>query len=285
MQGPPARRLAFRYFAPSPDLAGLVAFHYIIEAGPAAIAEPVCALLGQVQFGIAGTGGYALGGGLRVVPDIAVVAPTDRAAVFRASRGYVAAGSGLTPAGWAAAIDASASMPGGLCDGRSVLDAAAAAHARVGCAPTHDARIAVLDRFMADRLATPRAIDPRIAAIDRWIVGGAPGNAAALAAELGLSRRSLERLTATTHGATPKLLAAKYRTLMAAARIAVGLADWRDPAVLGAFADQSHFIREFKRFVGITPRRFKRDGDSLVAQLVRGRWEPGHEPGIAIWNG
>ena len=61
----------------------------------------------------------------------------------------------------------------------------------------------------------------------------------ALARSLGLSRRSLERLTAATHGSTPKRLAAKYRALQAAARLAVGdLTDWRDAADAGGYADQ-----------------------------------------------
>lgn len=278
--------LAFRYFAPGRELAGRVAFHYVIEAGASAIAEPVCALLGQIQFGLAGTAGYAIDGGVRVLPDAAVVAPIDRAATFHAIAGYRAVGCGLTPAGWAALIDAPAGgLPGGLGDARPLLDGAAAILAAVRALPGTEARIAALDAFAAARLHAARAVDPRIAAIDDWIVAGAPGNAAALAAALGLSRRSLERLTRATHGATPKLLAAKCRVLMAAARIAVGSADWRNPSIAGGFADQAHFIREFKRFVGTTRRQFKHGGDSLVAQLVRGRWEPGHEPGIAIWNG
>jgi AraC-like DNA-binding protein len=91
-------------------------------------------------------------------------------------------------------------------------------------------------------------------------------------------------LTVATHGATPKRLAAKYRSLQAAGRMAVGeVTDWRDAVDIGGFVDQPHFIREFKRFVGMTPRAFLASPDSFVHRLIRGQWHPGRELGIAIW--
>jgi hypothetical protein len=128
--------LAFRYFAPGRELAGRVAFHYVIEAGASAIAEPVCALLGQIQFGLAGTAGYAIDGGVRVLPDAAVVAPIDRAATFHATAGYRAVWCGLTPAGWAALIDApTGGLPGGLGDARPLLEGAPPSSPRSALCP------------------------------------------------------------------------------------------------------------------------------------------------------
>lgn len=93
-------------------------------------------------------------------------------------------------------------MAGDLGDGREVFDAAEAALVEVSHACGDGRRsVAIVDRLMRDGLATPRVCT------------------------IGLSRRSLERLTAPTDGATPKLPAAKYLALMGAAQIAVGIAD------------------------------------------------------------
>jgi AraC-like DNA-binding protein len=191
----------------------------------------------------------------------------------------------LTPIGWAALVGRSARGVGdGMIAATTVFGDIDALAARISAAGDTDGRVGALDAFMVARRARALTVDPRIAAIDAWIVAGAPGDSAGLAAQLGLSRRSLERLTTATHGATPKLIAAKYRALMAAGRLAVEGGDWREPAVSGAFADQSHFIREFKRFVGMTPGAFVAAPQSLVARLIRGQWAPGRALGIAIWN-
>ncbi|MBC7497964.1 MAG: helix-turn-helix transcriptional regulator [Sphingomonadaceae bacterium] len=273
--------IIFRYIAPDPDLAPLVAFYYTIEVGDTAIAEPVCALLGQVQVCLAGRAGYSINNGLRVLPDVAVVAPTDRAARFCATPGYRAVGCGLTPSGWAALVAAPANgIASGSCDGTALLGPAAAA---LGAVAAADVPLAAFAAAVAGLAAVARPVDPRIAPIDRWIIAGAPGDAQGLAATFGCSRRSLERLTAATHGATPKLIAAKYRALMAAAWLAFG--ESGSTGEVAGFADQSHYIREFRRFVGVTPGVFAAYPDSLVAQLVRGQRQPGRLPGIAIWHG
>jgi len=40
----------FTYFAPSAAVAGLVAFHYVLETGPAGLDAGLCASLAQVQI-------------------------------------------------------------------------------------------------------------------------------------------------------------------------------------------------------------------------------------------
>src|SRR3546814_15301309 len=67
-----------------------------------------------------------------------------------------------------------------------------------------------------------------------------------------MSIRSVERMTKHYYGLSPRMLARKYRAVRTAAAIARG--ETRDADALGdAFYDQSHLIREIKRFTGATP--------------------------------
>ncbi|SDM64972.1 helix-turn-helix domain-containing protein [Allokutzneria albata] len=69
----------------------------------------------------------------------------------------------------------------------------------------------------------------------------------------GLSTRTLQRLFQRYVGVSPKWVLKRYRLHEAAARLAEGKGgDWAD---LGYF-DQSHFIRDFTRAVGMTPSAY-----------------------------
>jgi AraC-like DNA-binding protein len=88
-------------------------------------------------------------------------------------------------------------------------------------------------------------------AVDAWLQACASPELADLAAATGLSRRQLERRCNQLYGVPPKLLARRHRALQAAALIA------QDRDAPDGFYDQSHMIRELKRFVGLTPRQIR----------------------------
>jgi AraC-like DNA-binding protein len=276
----------FTYYETSAPLLGLVAFHYRIEVGDAPLDAGICSLLGQMQITLSAHNAYDFGGGPETAPAAALLGPTTRAGRLIAPAGSVAVGSAFTPAGWSAIFDASASslahrvvpLSATLGEDADRLPAACLASGFDGCP-------ALLDAFLRAKLRG-RVPDPRTAEIDAWVLRDGEQCADTLASTLAMSRRTLERFTAMTHGAPPKLLAAKYRALKAAARMATGeVSDWRDAAHLGDFVDQSHFIRHFKRHVGMTPRAFNAAQDSFVHRLILGRWQPGKDLGIAIWSG
>lgn len=276
----------FTYFEPSAPLQGLVAFHYRIEVGDAPLDAGICSLLGQLQITLAAHNAYDFGGGPEIAPAAALLGPTTRAGRLIAPAGSVAIGSALTPAGWNAIIAAPASSSAHRVVRLSPILGEDAERLPAAClSEGPNDSPAVLDAFLRSKLRD-RTPDHRIAEIDAWVLRDGEQSADTLASSLNMSRRSLERFTASTHGAPPKLLAAKYRALKAAARIAAGeVSDWRDAAELGDFVDQSHFIRHFKRHVGLTPRAFNAAQDSFVHRLILGRWQPGKDLGIAIWAG
>ena len=73
----------------------------------------------------------------------------------------------------------------------------------------------------------------------------------------GTSKRRLERLFREYVGVGPKWVIQRYRLHDAAEHAATDEShDWADLAARLGYADQAHFIRDFKRFVGQSPTRY-----------------------------
>ena len=72
--------------------------------------------------------------------------------------------------------------------------------------------------------------------------------------EFGVGVRTLQRLFDETVGVSPKWVIQRYRLHEAAARMAAAAAiDWADIALELGYADQAHFIRDFRKLVGRSP--------------------------------
>ncbi|QNE31686.1 helix-turn-helix transcriptional regulator [Sphingomonas sp. NBWT7] len=202
-------------------------------------------------------------------PMLHVIGPTTGAIRTRADGPIELVGMGLQPAGWHAlfGIEASAMIDraADACDllGDGVTDAAAAMRAVDGI----DARIDIAADFVRRAVASGARCSIEFAArIDAWLAGSASPDVAELVAMTGLSRRQVERRCNALYGAPPKVLARKYRALRAASALASGSASL-DELLAEGFYDQSHLIRELKRFIGMTPRQL-RERPTLLAQLT-----------------
>jgi methylphosphotriester-DNA--protein-cysteine methyltransferase len=98
-----------------------------------------------------------------------------------------------------------------------------------------------------------------------------------LACKAGISRQHLTRLFRSRVGVTPKLYArlARFQSSLAHAATSAPT-DWAHAALPLGYADQSHWIAEFKEFSGLTPHRFaaRRWFHPFVERAVRGRVRP-----------
>jgi AraC-like DNA-binding protein len=130
---------------------------------------------------------------------------------------------------------------------------------------------AVVERFL--RSLKPResgamALAVRIAgriAEDRSI-----SRVSQLTRDYGLGLRGLQRLFREHLGVSPKWVIQRHRLLEAAERVAAGrIVDWADFALELGYADQAHFIRDFKRLVGESPAEYAL---SLDAPRDSGPW-------------
>ncbi|MEV4657498.1 helix-turn-helix domain-containing protein [Micromonospora sp. NPDC049301] len=144
-------------------------------------------------------------------------------------------------------------------------------------------RFVLLDRVLAARLSASPPVDARLEWAWRWLVGsGGQGGVGVLADELGWSRRHLASRFRQEVGLPPKTAARLLRFQHAYAALTnVGLTigpstmggpgvgapvaagqseagagrtvDWAAVAARCGYYDQSHLIRDFRRFAGATP--------------------------------
>jgi len=161
-------------------------------------------------------------------------------------------------------------MPMRECTDRRLALDAGLAHLVVDAADA-DARIAEVERFVAMRIAAAGAesdalVARMVEAIER---AGGTLEVEDLLREAAIGRRQLERRFADAVGIGPALLAAIIRFRRVFDVIDHGGArPWTEAAIDAGYYDQSHFIREFRRFVGCTPTEFEAERSGLASALV-----------------
>lgn len=262
--------LSIHYFEPIPALRQHISSLYWFEARMPAFADLMRAELGQIRLVVEGQPTSTYGGGhsragLRAVLQGPTTAPTH----YHATGTLTLFGIGLLPLGWAEILGVPASE---LADDAVELDTVlpppvvARLMDALASAPDNESRCRVVCDFLLARLEAnrhPACWFTRLA--DEWLTATPNPQVDALVAASGMSARSVERLTHRLYGASPKLLARKYRALGAAIRLGMGEASNWSEAAGDAFYDQAHFIREFRAFTGLTPARFQAE----IAPLTR----------------
>ena len=132
-------------------------------------------------------------------------------------------------------------------------------------------RVALAEAFVLARIAANAHADDAIVA---RAVAALEASAGAIPLEelvsaAGIGRRQLERRFGDAVGIGPALLASilRFRSVFDVIEHD-GSRPWTDAALAAGYYDQSHFIREFRRFVGCTPSEFTREAGALAAALV-----------------
>ena len=277
-----------RYFAPSPRLRSLVSSYYWCETDLPLLCDRMRAELGQVRFIVRGALSYRFDDGRDIdCPPALLSGPTATPVSTTATGPFACFGAGLMPAGWSALIGADAdTLADDAVELRSVCGVAAD-DAADALAEAHDdeTRVAAADAFFLHLLERPRAVPLWFLRLtDDWLTATPDPRVDVLVAASGMSSRQVERWSRRHYGASPKLLARKYRALQAAVRLGTGEASGWAEAAGDAFYDQSHFIREFKQFVGMTPARFVAEAAPVSrVTIARRRLLPGM-PRLALYS-
>ncbi|WP_257558047.1 AraC family transcriptional regulator [Sphingobium sp. CFD-2] len=243
-------------------------------------------MLPNLHIRLAGASGYAFAGGpISPAPRVTLLGPTSAAYAMVLAPGTEIVTTGLLPQGWMALVGAAAAE---LSD--RIIDAAAIwgdwkidqLCDRLVSAVGDTARVAVLESFLLQETRNLSDITlARTAMIDQWLERSAGLSLDLLCAELGVSSRQAGRLTLELYGASPKTLAMKYRALRAAA-IMTSHGEAGLERAMTPFADQSHLIRDFRRFVGWTPTAFARDRRNAAYATLEGRSRAGAVRPLAL---
>jgi AraC-like DNA-binding protein len=245
-----------QYFPPDPDLAEMVSSFYVVRINVPLFDEYERADRPQFRFMTGGDGEYIFADGHRFQATRAtIIGPTSgpvRAINRTPTRLY---GFGMMPAGWATlmgaeadkltdrAIDAADLFGGWIDEFADALEAAAGT----------EERLILGNNFVREILKKNEPAPVWFTrTVDQWLTQTPSPQVPDLVHATGMSIRSVERMTKHYYGLSPRMLARKYRAVRAASALARGEA--LDSAQLGdAFYDQSHLIREIKRFAGATP--------------------------------
>ena len=201
----------------------------------------------------------AIGGGPAVaVPRFVATGPTSKASYFAAGN-MRAWGIGILPTGWAKFFTLpAADLTDRFCDGGThpAFAAFAPLADKLRQANDVEAAAALIDDHLVGLLADAPRDDPAILAAHRALIDDDLGSVADLAAKLSMSERSVERLSHRAFGFAPKLLLLRQRFLRSLARFML------DPSMAWIdtldhhYYDQAQFTRDFRRFMGMSPRAY-----------------------------
>ena len=118
-------------------------------------------------------------------------------------------------------------------------------------------RITVVEEFLRRHIPEP---DDNVARVTEMVYAVAKDRSIVkvedLAARLGTSRRTMERLFAKYVGVSPKWVIQRYRLHEAAQQLASGAVKQAALALSLGYTDQAHFIHDFKTMVGKSPAAY-----------------------------
>lgn len=263
------------------DLKPFIGVFYVFRAHDPISDLPLGALMAQLNWVLAGQFAWSVDGYRRGPGSETAVGATMVAPLVSAAAGTVLVGAGLLPTGWMRLLRAPAfELTNGSASTQDVLERRLVRTEDLAASLDDGALAAVVGKRLRRWYADASPVEAREALITRWLVDR-DDSRDRLHGRLGLSERQAERLTKASFGAPPHALAAKYRALRIGARLALepGLA-W-DEAGGDRYADQSHFIRDFRRFMGTTPRVYT-GALTVAVDVLRRRWRAGSHHPLAV---
>jgi len=272
--------VSVRFFMPSAPLAPYVTTYYLVDAhlpSGGMIEDWLHPEWGNLRFSVEGGWRAALGADPLVdAPHVIASGPTSLCAHFTMRHARIW-GVGLLPAGWARFVDAPADrFSDSFCDADGE-PAFAALTGLAGCivegAPDPAGEAARIDAFLCDLLKRrpPSAEEQRIKQAHGVLLDHEVASVAELAERLAISPRSLERLSQRAFGFAPKLLLRRQRFLRSLAQFMldpsltwIRTLDWH-------YVDQAHFVRDFKRFMAMSPSSYAGLDHPVLRAAARAR--------------
>lgn len=222
-----------------------------------------------------GTPPIAVIGSGRLEPQwpFVVSGPTSKSIRFGLTSARIW-GLGLQPAGWAKFVEGRARdfadrTLDGAADPAFRLFAPILAIVEANDEP--DAILEQIDRYLLGHVGRPSPHEERIIRCHDLVRDPDIGSVAELGEQLGLERRSLERLCARYFGFPPKLLLRRQRFLRSLARFMLdGRRHWSE-VLDDRYYDQAQFVRDFRSFMGMTPSEYAEMPHPILNRIMAQR--------------
>jgi AraC-like DNA-binding protein len=184
-------------------------------------------------------------------------------------------GIGLLPLGWAMFVGKpAADLADRVVDGEA--HPAFAPFAPLACqlfGAAHDEQ-AELARIGAHFSALAQPSVPReaqIVALHATLIDPDVASARDLALRTGLSQRTVERVAQSAFGFTPKLLLRRQRFMRSLAQYMLDPSLKWIGALDGHYHDQAQFVRDFREFMGMSPREYSARPKPIIAAIMHER--------------
>lgn len=270
-----------RFFMPSAELAPYISTYYItdfvLQPGET-VRDWLHPEWANVRMADTSAWQARIGtGDLARLPRIIGTGPTGLATQFSVTGPMRSWGIGILPLGWLRLFPAPANEVADqtvACGPGTPFAEFTALYDQVFAGPANPAAEAArIDAFLLDLLSRrpPHEDEVRIRQAHAALLDETVGSVADLAGRLGISARSLERLSLRAFGFPPKLLLRRQRFLRSLAQFMldpslkwISTLDWH-------YVDQAHFVRDFQRFMTMRPSRYAAQDHPVLRSAARAR--------------
>ena len=274
----------YKFILPAPELRRYFSSYYCVEIatpGRTELDDLLYPEWASVRFMLEGTIPASLvPAPVAPVPRASITGPTSRACHVRCSFARMA-GIGIMPAGWARFIGASAHRYANNAFNLEVDPTFAVFGAiwpEIQGLSDHRQIADVFDRHLLAALGPALQREDEIERVHAALVDPEITDVVRLAARLDLNSQYVERLCRRVFGFPPKRLLRRQRFLRSLApRMLAPNLKWIK-VLDSSYHDQAHFTRDFRDFMGMTPKAFLEMPRPISKAATRARLEALGEP-------
>jgi AraC-like DNA-binding protein len=247
-----------RFHLPDPGLRDCISSYYSLAVGDEAIDDRLHPEWANIRFALRGDWTWSLTGRPDPTPNATLFGPTGKSARITGTPRALLFGVGLLPMGWARLVQAPAKLFANRLIPLSEMwgDRADRLLQALADDPDDLERVRRLDELLLELVAEAPPPEPHLGAIHRALASGDIATVAAFAVEVGVTERTLERLCPKLFGFAPKPLLRRQRFLRTLDRVVHNPGRTLTELLDESYADQSHFVRDFRAFMGLTPTAY-----------------------------
>ena len=263
-----------RYWRPAPELAPFVSGYHLYALDPPGderqrdVFQPAWPSL-RFTFGDGNWSIRQPGDRWTPVGRRSLFGPTSRVTWSESGTGLTV-GIGLRPGGWARLTSSLASdWADRVGDPKDAFEFdLGGVEESLANAGQDDAVPAIFDGFLLEQVGGRDERSALVGSLEAALLDPELPSVRALASHVGISTRSLERLSLRAFGFTPKLLMRRARFLRSLHAVAQAPVAARATAIDPGYTDYSHFVRDAQLFLGMSPQAFLKLDTPLLRQSL-----------------